>query len=161
MNSAKVSCSEKERKIPQVPAVAWAPEEPPRAARAVRLQPITSISWPLFNFEHCPGTAVTGGYWFLPRPRQGNEVRFATYSRKSCLLRRSAGKSKVVGCTMRRIFLIRSLQFFFGLMIEFLVPTFGLTGLLPKLIGPAFNPDLNWSFHFLLSNLKVRPCSEP
>jgi hypothetical protein len=39
-------------------------------------------------------------------------------------------------------------------MIEFLVPTFGLTGLLPKFIGPTFNLDLNWSFHFLLSNVK-------
>ena len=49
----------------------------------------------------------------------------------------------IVGASLRRVApLLLALQLSFGLKIEFLVPAFRFTGLLPKLVGTADN------FHF-------------
>jgi hypothetical protein len=48
-------------------------------------------------------------------------------------------KLKVVGRALGGRFLNRSLQFLFGLMVEFLVPSFRFSSLLPKFISAAHN----------------------
>ena len=53
----------------------------------------------------------------------------------------------VLGCA----FVESLLQLFLRLMIEFLVPALGLTGLLPKLIRAADNINLSGLAHWLLS----------
>jgi hypothetical protein len=50
-------------------------------------------------------------------------------------------KLKVLGRTLGGRFLIRSLQFLFGLMVELLVPPIRFSSLLPKFMGAAYNFD--------------------
>jgi hypothetical protein len=53
--------------------------------------------------------------------------------------------------------LILIAQLLFGLVVELVVPAFRLSGLLPKLIGAAYDVALNWFVH-LLSPEKPARC---
>jgi hypothetical protein len=41
----------------------WGRRNGARAARDIQVEPITSVSPPLFNFAHCPGSRSGGTRW--------------------------------------------------------------------------------------------------
>src|SRR3984893_4880936 len=63
---------------------------------------------------------------------------------------------KVVGSSQRRG-LVRVPQFLFGLMIELLVSTVGLSGLLPQFVSPVDDLFPGGVFHLLAFGLQARP----